>query len=105
MHATNKSTLNGKMTRQQQEQIRLKIWRWLIGIYIRKKKKDGNISKKGIQISYGLVSRKFNISYNQVRYIFDYFCYKKYLKKWIFRNEEPGNFKNKGNFYSLEWKK
>lgn len=98
MYHTNQSTINGKFTIQQQTKKRTEIWKWILKKT--KIKKNGDQSKKGIQISYGQVSRKFKISYNQARYIFNFFTQQKYLRKWC-PPIQNNDFKTKGNYYSI----
>lgn len=103
MYIISQRTLNGRLTREQQVNLRLSIWKWLSNIYKKQKtKKNGDLSRKGIQVSYGLLSRKFNITYSQARQTMDYFTTQKYLKKWTYNNQ-MGRFKTKGNYYQLNY--
>lgn len=62
MHHTNQRTLNGRMTKQQTEEMEYKIGQW---IYNKLKNTKTNVTR----ITYGQISRKFKISYHQTRNI------------------------------------
>jgi len=68
MHGTNKQTLNGRFTKQQMEIMDYKVLKWIYKKVYKYKKGSKKRDYRGIQITYGHVSRKFKISYTQARY-------------------------------------
>jgi len=99
MHPTNQSTVNGRFTTLQRIAMEQKIKRYLI-YRLRKQKYAINKDKRGIQIKYGMISRKYKISYKQARAILVRLVASLNLKIWHFY--DGTSFKTRGNFYSYQ---
>lgn len=98
------NTLNGRFTKEQQAYWRLKVWKYIKGIYLRqRRKKNGDRSNYGIQLSYGQLSRRFGLTYDQAREIIRYFVHSGYLRVWNAPIRGIDRYKTKGNFYQYHY--
>lgn len=61
-----------------------KVWEYICYKTKTRHTKKGNISKKGVELRYNKVGKRCNLTYNQVRRIFDKLVKTGKLEKWSY---------------------